>query len=249
MAASNNDRRRRVRAIRLNIFAMIASFLRLFDKPTRVLIVSCVVFTVASLCVIVPKGPSAFMDGQSSTSIAQAGGSSSAAARSAASSGSSSRTKHALAVPAAVDDGSDNPSWMLPSGGDYVDLSQVDDLNIRVSIADQKVYVKSGDTVVYTMICSTGMDGSTPTGSYTVQNRGEDFFNSEENMGARYWVSWANYGEYLFHTVPTDQDGEYIVAEAEKLGVPASHGCVRLSVADAKWLYEQLPGGTPVVIE
>ncbi|RSX52593.1 L,D-transpeptidase [Bifidobacterium callimiconis] len=247
MTASNNDRRRRAHALRLNIFAMVASFLRLFDKPTRVLIVSCVVFAVASLCVIVPKGPSAFMDDQSVTPIMRADGAS--AASSDATTASKSATKHASAVPAAVSDGSGNPAWMLPSGGDYVDLAQVDDLNIRVSIADQKVYVKSGDTVVYTMTCSTGMDGSTPTGSYTVQNRGEDFFNDEENMGAKYWVSWANYGEYLFHTVPTDSNGEYIVSEAEKLGAPASHGCVRLTVADAKWLYEQLPGGTPVVIE
>ncbi|TPF97321.1 hypothetical protein EP30_03510 [Bifidobacterium sp. UTCIF-39] len=249
MAASNNERRRRAHAFRLNVFAMIVSFLRLFDKPTRVLIVSCVVFVTASLCVIVPKGSAAFMNDQSQSVVAADSKESSTTVENGSSTGSS--TKRASAVPAAssATATSSDPSWMLPSGGDYVDLTKVDDLNIRVSIADQKVYIRSGDRVVYTMICSTGMDGSTPTGSYNVQNRGEDFFNGEENMGARYWVSWANYGEYLFHTVPTDSNGEYIVSEAEKLGVPASHGCVRLTVADAKWLYEQLPDNTPVLIE
>ena len=248
MAVSNNERRRRAHAFRLNVFAMIVSFLRLFDKPTRVLIVSCVVFATASLCVIVPKGSAAFMNDQSQPVVAADSKASSTAAKDGSSEGSA--TKRATAVPAASSAAaSSDPSWMLPSGGDYVDLAKVDDLNIRVSIADQKVYIRSGDKVVYTMICSTGMDGSTPTGNYSVQNRGEDFFNGEENMGARYWVSWANYGEYLFHTVPTDSNGEYIVSEAEKLGVPASHGCVRLTVADAKWLYEQLPDNTPVVIE
>ena len=65
-------------------------------------------------------------------------------------------------------------------------------------------------------------------------------------MGANWWVSF--YGDYLFHTVPTDSDGNYIVSEAEKLGRPASHGCLRLTVSDAKWIYDNIPDGTTVVI-
>jgi lipoprotein-anchoring transpeptidase ErfK/SrfK len=30
-------------------------------------------------------------------------------------------------------------------------------------------------------------------------------------------------------------------------GTPMSHGCVNLSIADAKWLYEWAPMGTKVV--
>ena len=36
--------------------------------------------------------------------------------------------------------------------------------------------------------------------------------------------------------------------EGNKLGQPASHGCVRLTVADAEWFYNQIPEGTPVTI-
>jgi hypothetical protein len=32
------------------------------------------------------------------------------------------------------------------------------------------------------------------------------------------------------------------------MGKPASHGCIRLRIEDAKWLY-QLPSGTKVLIE
>ena len=57
------------------------------------------------------------------------------------------------------------------------------------------------------------------------------------------------YGPYLFHSVPTGQNfGDYLEDEAMKLGQPASHGCVRLTVADAKWFYDQVPDGTPVTI-
>ena len=36
--------------------------------------------------------------------------------------------------------------------------------------------------------------------------------------------------------------------EGAKLGQPASHGCVRLTVADAQWFYDQVPDGTLVTI-
>lgn len=136
--------------------------------------------------------------------------------------------------------------WQGASGGAYPDVSQAEDLSISVSLADQRVYIKDGDTTIYTMICSSGMDDSTPHGTFTVQSRGENFFNSNEQMGANWWVSF--YGDYLFHTVPTDSDGNYIVSEAEKLGRPASHGCLRLTVSDAKWIYDNIPDGTTVVI-
>lgn len=38
-------------------------------------------------------------------------------------------------------------------------------------------------------------------------------------------------------------------AETEKLGTPASHGCIRLSPADAAALYDLTPLGTAVVIK
>ena len=45
-----------------------------------------------------------------------------------------------------------------------------------------------------------------------------------------------------------DKDGQVIQEEAEKLGQPSSHGCVRLSIEDAKWIYDNVPEKTKVVI-
>ena len=36
--------------------------------------------------------------------------------------------------------------------------------------------------------------------------------------------------------------------EFNKLGQTASAGCVRLTVADVKWVYENCPSGTTVII-
>ncbi|MFT8395812.1 L,D-transpeptidase [Propionibacterium sp.] len=139
--------------------------------------------------------------------------------------------------------------WVSPSGGTQPDLSKVPDLHIHVSLEDQRVYVMSGSKVIYTMICSSGVGDDTPTGDYQVQNRGTTFYNGSEGMGANYWVSWKDWGVFLFHSVPIDQNGQYIESEAQKLGNKASNGCVRLTVDDAKWFYEQLPENTPVHVD
>ena len=119
--------------------------------------------------------------------------------------------------------------------------------SVEVSLAKQRVYVKSGGQTIYTMIASTGVDDATPHGSYTIDTRGEHFYNAEEGMGADYWVQF--YGSYLFHSVPTGEAfGDYLPEEGAKLGQPASHGCVRLTVADAQWFYDQVPDGTLVTI-
>lgn len=151
-------------------------------------------------------------------------------------------------------------NWRLPSETvAYPDLKQLNDFWIKVVISKNRVYLMDGKKVVYTMYASAGeyerqADGkkksTTPTGTYYIQaERGDSFYNPNLNEGANYWTSWLNHGEYLFHTVPTDANGNYKVTEAKKLGKKtASHGCIRLSVADAKWINQNVPQGTKVVI-
>ena len=33
-----------------------------------------------------------------------------------------------------------------------------------------------------------------------------------------------------------------------RLGINASHGCVRLSIENAKWIYNTIPSGTKVIV-
>jgi len=57
-------------------------------------------------------------------------------------------------------------------------------------------------------------------------------------------------GHILFHSVPyyTQNKNDLETHHFNKLGNPASAGCVRLCVADAKWIQENCPKGTQVTV-
>lgn len=94
------------------------------------------------------------------------------------------------------------------------------------------------------MLASCGAD--TPLGTY--------------HIGAKYrWrlMFGGTYSQYasrivehiLFHSVPywTKDPSNVEQAEFDKLGEKRSMGCVRLCVADARWIYKNCPAGTDVV--
>ncbi|TXW62442.1 L,D-transpeptidase [Enterococcus gallinarum] len=136
--------------------------------------------------------------------------------------------------------------WMYTTGGKYPSLN-VKNLNIHVSISKQRVYIKSGDKVIYTMLCSTGtVFTPTPLGNFRIQQEKGSAFS-----GAAYYRSFKDHGVYLFHTVPTSiawSTNSFSSVEGKKLGQRASHGCIRLAVPDAKWFYYNMPYNTPVKI-
>ncbi|MBI6071116.1 L,D-transpeptidase [Clostridium perfringens] len=120
---------------------------------------------------------------------------------------------------------------------------------VFVNIAEQKTYVYEGSkndwTLDKTFTCSTGIEGKeTPVGVFTVQNRAPWFFSPKYGQGGKYYVKFM--GNYLFHSIPFDSDKTTI--SDPTLGVPASHGCIRLSVEDSKWLYDNVQNGSKIII-
>jgi len=136
----------------------------------------------------------------------------------------------------------------------YPNVHNYPQMWIHVALNKQRMYLMNNQRVLYTMYVSTGLPDAkhvTPKGTYHVQaERGQYFYSASEQEGAYYWVSWLNHGEFLFHSTPTDAQGHFIKSVANDLGKkPSSHGCVHLSVADAKWVYENIAYGTKVVID
>lgn len=84
---------------------------------------------------------------------------------------------------------------------------------------------------------------STPTvkGEYTVTAKGYSFGHG---YTCYYYTQF--YGDYLFHSIKYDQ-GTFNVQDG-RLGTPVSEGCVRLSLENAKWIWDNIPLRTKVVI-
>ena len=129
-------------------------------------------------------------------------------------------------------------------------LDYTNDYLINVDLTNQNIKIFEDGNLIKQMICSTGAFGSqnteTPLGKFKIQVRGEEFFNTSLNEGAKYYLQF--FGDYLIHSTPVDENGNTIEKEVEKLGSPASHGCIRVSMDDAKWLYDNIPDGGEVFI-
>ncbi|MCL2806640.1 MAG: L,D-transpeptidase family protein [Coriobacteriia bacterium] len=93
----------------------------------------------------------------------------------------------------------------------------------------------------YFWVCSPGLP-QTPTvkGTFSVGSRGYVFGNG---FSCYWWTQF--YGDYLFHSVSYYQ-GTFVVKDG-RMGVPASAGCVRLDLQNAKWIYDNIPSGTTVI--
>ena len=91
--------------------------------------------------------------------------------------------------------------------------------------------------------CSSGAPGSsTVKGSYTVKSKGLVF-----GHGYSCWYYTQFYGNYLFHSVKYNPGSKTSIQDG-RLGMNISNGCVRLAMANAKWIYDNIPRGTKVYI-
>ena len=125
------------------------------------------------------------------------------------------------------------------------------------------VYAKSEtgkyDIPVKTFVCSVGLPATpTPTGTFhTLQKAGSAATQGIVELMGPSWgkwgtmFTWTNKYHIWFHSVAcgsTDPTYSLPAGAYNQLGMPASHGCVRLNVRDAKWIYMNCPLGTEVTV-
>ncbi|MDF2883663.1 MAG: L,D-transpeptidase [Clostridiaceae bacterium] len=130
------------------------------------------------------------------------------------------------------------------------ELSKNTQYEIDVNLTKQSMVVKKDDMEIKSIKCSTGTIGNsdteTPLGQFFIQSKGEYFFSKKYDEGARYYIKF--FANYLIHSIPIDEKGNIIEEERNKLGFPASHGCIRVSMEDAKWIYDKVPKGSAILI-
>ncbi len=127
---------------------------------------------------------------------------------------------------------------------------------LMVDVTNQSVrcytYDEDGDysVLVREMICSTGTkQNPTPLGT-TVMPK------TRARWG--YFPTWDSHAQYLtridranaFHSVLYTEPDEMALAVSsyQALGTRQSHGCVRLLVSDARWIYENCEAGTIITV-
>ena len=121
---------------------------------------------------------------------------------------------------------------------------------IIVKLSERKVRIYKGRknnwNRIRTCKCTIGARG-TPTvrGTFTIKSRGL-YFNT--GISLRCWYYTQFYGNYLFHSVLYDRSSRPVHVMDGRLGIRASHGCIRLSLKSAKWIYRNIPSGTKVII-
>ncbi|WP_288479909.1 SH3 domain-containing protein [Clostridium thermobutyricum] len=97
--------------------------------------------------------------------------------------------------------------------------------------------------LLYKWSCTVGKP-STPTikGTFYVSGR-KPYFGSDT-----YRVKYATRirGSYYYHSILFNAEGTEIINDV--LGMALSHGCVRLAVENAKWIYENVLDKTTIII-
>ena len=96
---------------------------------------------------------------------------------------------------------------------------------------------------IYKWICTVGKPQTpTITGIFFVDGR-KPYFGTDE-----YRVKYATRIKdgYYYHSILYDSTGSYIIDG--RLGYNISHGCIRLATDNAKWIYENIPNKTTIVI-
>lgn len=143
---------------------------------------------------------------------------------------------------------------LLTLGAQKVSAAQQQPYLIKVNRACNTITIYGMDEKgeftmpVKAMACSVGLKGRTVTGTYRTKEK----YRWKALMGD-VWGQYATriVGGILFHSVyyyESSNPASLATGEYNKLGTAASHGCIRLTVGDAKWIYDNCNSGTTVII-
>ena len=124
---------------------------------------------------------------------------------------------------------------------------------IVVDISEQRVYVgewrgESYEGPIHTYKCATGkVETPTPLGTYQAGGRcgGEWYYFKDFNCYAKW--AYQIVGGILFHSNTVNSTKQK--PSDHNLGHRASHGCIRMPMDGVKWIYDNCPEGTTVVIQ
>jgi len=124
------------------------------------------------------------------------------------------------------------------------------DKYVLIDISDQTMTNYYYGYPIGTYMVSSGTwSMPTPLGEFAVIAKSEEAYSARYGLYMPYWMQFTYQGHGM-HGLPFWKYSWGVVYEGvDHLGLRVSHGCVRLSVENAKMLYEWIPIGMKVVIQ
>lgn len=144
------------------------------------------------------------------------------------------------------DNGDYNSIKKFPAVGTY---KLVVDLYHQVVIAYSKDRKGKYTVPVRYMVCTTGGPKTpTPVGTYRAKDARRRFSQFSTGEYAQYWMKVV--GEIYIHSLLYSRKNAnyYMPSSYRLLGSRGSHGCIRLLVPDARWVYYHMTPGSYIQI-
>jgi lipoprotein-anchoring transpeptidase ErfK/SrfK len=95
------------------------------------------------------------------------------------------------------------------------------------------------------IVCDVGKPSTpTVTGEFNLGSKMLYFLTGED----RCWYASQITGGYLFHSVIYDGQSSPVRIVDGTLGAAVSHGCVRMEINNAKYIYDNVPSGSKIYI-
>ena len=127
-----------------------------------------------------------------------------------------------------------------------LDAKIIEGKYIDINLAKQQLSIFEDGERLGTYRVSTGKRGmATPTGTFKVLSKAGRAWSRKYKLYMPYWMQFTGAGHGI-HELPEWKNG--YKEGAAHLGIPVSHGCVRLGVGPAAKVFGWSDIGTPVVI-
>lgn len=118
---------------------------------------------------------------------------------------------------------------------------------IDINLKEQVMVIFEDGKALDAFLVSSGKRGmDTPQGNFKIFNKHPRLWSKKYSLYMPYWMAIVGSGLFGIHELPEWPSG---YKEGQNhLGIPVSHGCVRLGVGPAKRVYDWAEIGIPVVI-
>lgn len=129
-----------------------------------------------------------------------------------------------------------------PLSPDKIKLSQ----KIAISLKAQKLYYLVDGVELKAWPVSSGKASMpTPKGEFKIVNKSKKAWSKTYGLWMPYWLG-LDRGRFGIHELPIWPSGYR--EGSNHLGTPVSHGCVRLGIGPAEYLFNRVATGTSVQI-